>query len=201
MVISPSPSPYRTALSHEGRRNAAGSAGDLATSFWRYLPNVSCTATSRSLADLVRHIARSTRGMSWSMSGSSRRDSQSAVSLQDPVVRVEACAIRLRTEGLGFNGLWVLWYVGVRGSRDRGAAVLRYRWPSRHRNEFRVGQGGSMRDDLGDNPHRCARPAPPCRLFSRSTVRGVNSPVANERWWCRCQHGASDLNGLRSPEE
>lgn len=128
------------------------------------------------LADLVRYIARSARGTSWSMSGSSRRDSQSAVSLQDPVVRVEACAIRLRTEGLGFNGLWVLWYVGVRGSRDRGAAVLRCRWPSRHRNEFRVGQGGSMRDDLGDNPHRCARPAPPCRLFSRSTVRGVNSP-------------------------
>src|SRR5208337_5208289 len=76
---------------------------------------------------------------------STRRDSQSAVSLQDPVVRVEACAIRLRTEGLGFNGLWVLWYVGVRGSRDRGAAVLRCRWPSRYRNEFRVGQGvGSM---------------------------------------------------------
>src|SRR5271157_2158477 len=129
MVISPSTSPYRTALSHEGRRNAAGSAGDLATSFWRYLPNVSCTATSRSLADLVRHIARSTRSTSWSMSGSSRCDSQSAVSLQDPVVRVEACAVQLGTEEA-----WV--------QRALGAVVRRCQGLARPRRGGVTVQGG-----------------------------------------------------------
>src|SRR5262245_41633717 len=99
MVISPSPSPYRTALSHEGRRDGAGSSGDLATSFWRYLPNVSWTATSHFLADLVRYIARSTHSTSWSMSGSSKRNTWAAVSLHDPVVRVEARAIQPGTEG------------------------------------------------------------------------------------------------------